>query len=287
MEMKYTFLRLKLGVTTLSDEQLKRRMAIRHTLLGSVLLFLAALGMLYFRYSTASDYNTYTAQKSQESTIQQQVDSLTAANNQLLATIEENGKELVSFTEDKIKYINLASELSLKHSVRINKLVVSDVWQEGEMSGMTTSIEVEGPLSDVRAFVESYCGTDYTNRINVVSCRPSGRYAWLSRTIDGEKVLSWFDLGEDIAMYQEQRDEEEALAKQQGQEFGIPVAATDTTTSTGGAPIYDPEAKVFKDPSTGLVIPQEVIDSTPITLDKMFADQPMKVYLVIDFLGRA
>lgn len=270
----------------MSDEQLKRRMAIRHTLLGSALLFLAALGMLYFRYSTAADYNTYTAQKSQESTIQQQVDSLTSANNQLLATIEENGKELVSFTEDKIKYINLASELSLKHSVRINKLVVSDVWQEGEMSGMTTSIEVEGPLSDVRAFVESYCGTDYTNRINVVSCRPSGRYAWLSRTIDGEKVLSWFDLGEDIAMYQEQRDEEATLAKQQGQEFGIPVADIDAGVAEV-MPVYDPEAKVFKDPSTGLVIPQEVIDSTPITLDKMFADQPMKVYLVIDFLGRA
>lgn len=271
----------------MSDEQLKRKAAIKKLLIGAVALLVLALGIFYFRFKTDPRVQAYQSQKSQEAGVQSQVDSLMSLNAQLMATIEENGKELVSFTDDKIKYINLASELSLTHSVRINKLTVSDVWQEGEMSGMTTTIEVEGQLPDVRAFVEEYCGTNYTNRINTVSCRPSGRYVWLSRGIDSEKVLEWFDLSKDQAMYDEQTAEAEAESKRQNMEFGMPVAGESETNLNNPGYTYDPESGQFTDSATGLPVDLEELEVTPITLDKMFANAPYKVYLVIDFLGRA
>lgn len=268
----------------MSDAQLKQRLIIKHRLIIAGLLFLVAIGLMYFKYTTDSEWSQYQSDKQQEAVVQANVDSLTDANNQLLATIEENGKQLVSFSEDKIKYINLASDLSLEHSIRINKLTVSDVRDEGEMAVMTTSIEVEGSLSNVRAFVEEYCGTDYTNRINVVSCRPSGRYVWLQREVDGEKVLNWFDLSEDEALYKDLMDQQEQAAKAAGSEFGIPVVKEGEASASY---IFDPETSSFVDSVTGEVISPDVLDETPITLDKMFADRPMKVYLVIDFLGRA
>lgn len=270
----------------MSDEQLRQRLIIKHRLIIAALLFVVSIALVYYRISTSSEWSQYQFEKQQEASIQAQVDSLTATNNQLLATIEENGKELVSFSEDKIKYINLASELSLEHSVRINKLTVSDVWQEGEMSGMTTTIEVEGALSDVRGFVDEYCSTNYTNRINVVSCRPSGRYAWLQRGIDGQDVLGWFDLSEDDALYKDLQDQEAAEQAQQNAEFGIP-AVSEEEDETATLIYWDPELESFVDAMTGQTLSQEELDETPITLDKMFAPVPMKVYLVIDFLGRA
>lgn len=270
----------------MSDAQLKQRLVIKHRLIIACVLLLVALGLFYFRYVTEAEWVQYQSDKQQEEVLQSQVDMLTQQNSQLTATIEETGKELVSFSEDKIKYINLASDLSLKHSIRINKLTVSDVWTEttlSDMSVMTTTVEVEGSLSNVRAFVEEYCGTNYTNRINVVSCRPSGRYVWLQRKVDGEKVLNWFDLTEDEELYQELMDEEEDAAGASGSEFGIPVVQEDSTANY----VYDEETGSFIDQTTGLPVDPETLDITPITLDKMFADWPMKVYLVIDFLGRA
>lgn len=268
----------------MSDSQLQQRIVIKHRLIIAALLIVVSVALVYYRIYTEAAWSQYQFEKQQEQSIQAQVDSLTSANAQLMATIEENGKQLVSFSEDKIKYINLASELSITHDVRINKLTVSDIWQEGEMSCMTTTIEVEGGLENVRAFVEEYCGTNYTNRINVVSCRPSGRYVWLKRDIDDEKVLTWFDLAEDTALYNDLQNEEEALEAQANSEFGIPAATDDDVTTEY---VYDVETGEFKDPVTGVTIDQETLDETPITLDKMFAPIPMKVYLVIDFLGRA
>lgn len=271
----------------MSDEQLRQRLIIKQRLTIAGVLLLLSVAIVYFWIRTNPEWSQYQFEKDQESSIQAQIDSLTNANNQLLATIEENGKELVSFSEDKIKYINLASELSLSHSVRINKLTVSDVWQEGEMSVMTTSIEVEGDLSDVRRFIDDYCSTNYTNRINVVSCRPSGRYTWLQRGVDGQKVLGWFDLSEDEALYQDIQNQLEAEQAQQNTEAGIPVASSDDTDELTFAVYWDPELESFVNALTGVVVSQEEVDEMPITLDRMFAPVPMKVYLVIDFLGRA
>lgn len=270
----------------MSDEQLRQRLIIKRRLILSGVLLLLSAAIVYFWIRTNPEWSQYQFEKDQESSIQAQIDSLTAANNQLLATIEENGKELVSFSEDKIKYINLASELSLRHSVRINKLTVSDVWQEGEMSGMTTAIEVEGDLSNVREFIDEYCSTNYTNRINVVSCRPSGRYTWLQRGIDGQNVLGWFDLSVDDALYKDLQSQIEAERMQQNTEAGIPVASS-IEDDLAIAVYWDPELGSFINAATGEMVSQEELDETPITLDKMFAPVPMKVYLVIDFLGRA
>lgn len=270
----------------MSDEQLRRRLIIRRILFVSVLLFLFSIGLIYYSYKTESEWQTYLSEKSQESSYQSQIQSLTAANNNLIATIEENGKQLVSFSEDKIKYINLASDLSLTYNVRINKLSVSDVWDEGEMSGMTTAIEIEGGLSNIRGFIDEYCGTKYTNRVNVISCRPTGRYAWLTRNIDGNKVIGWFDTAVDEQMYERQmqqiKAEERALLQQQGiiqeeEQEPIPLQIV---------PVYDPETGTIVDLKTGIALTQEQIDEIPITIDTMFSDKPMKVYLVIDFLGR-
>lgn len=269
----------------MSDAQLQQRLAIKHRLIIAALLFVAAVALFYYRTYTEPAWSQYQFEKQQEASLQSQVDSLTSANSQLMATIEENGKQLVSFSEDKIKYINLASDLSAEHSVRINKLTVSDVWQEGEMSGMTTTIEVEGSLPDVRAFVEEYCGVNYTNRINVVSCRPAGRYAWLQRDIDGNKILTWFDLADDNALYQDLQNQADALQAQANAEFGIPAVTADPSLLENY--IYDPATGTFTDPDTGHVLTQEELDATPITLDKMFAPVSTKAYLVIDFLGRA
>lgn len=270
----------------MTDEQLKRKADIKKILFGSGLLLLLACGLLYFRWSTTPEVDAYKAQKAQEANVQSQVSTLNTANAELMAVIDENGQELVSFTEDKIKYINLASQLSLSHQVRINQLSVSDVWQEGEMSGMTTTIEVEGELTDVKEFIEEYCSTNYTNRINVVSCRPTGRYAWIARNIDDNSVISWFNLGPDEAMYieQQQQEQAEAYQNQSQAEFGLPITFVEESDLSYS---YDPNTGKFLYNGTSVEVPQSVLDETPITLEKMFANNLIKAYLVIDFLGRA
>lgn len=270
----------------MSDEQLKRKADIKKILIGSALIFLVACCLFYFRWSTSAEVEMYKSSKSQEASVQSTIDSLTASNAELSSIIEETGKELVSFSEDKIKYINLASELSIQHSVRINKLVVSDVFQDGEMSCMTTTLEVQGDLTNVKDFVEEYCSTHYTNRINVVSCRPLGNSVWLSRDIDDENVLTWFDLSSDESMQEQQKaeEEQERYQQQSKNEFGLPI--TDVS-DVKLAYSYDPISGKFFYNGTSVEVPQEVLDETPLTLDKMFANKPIKAYLVIDFLGRA
>lgn len=270
----------------MTDEQLKRKADIKKILMGSGLLLLLAIGLFYFRWKTNEDITIYKSQKAQEATVQSQVNALTSSNAELMAVIEENGQELVSFTEDKIKYVNLASQLSLAHQVHINQLTVSDVWQEGEMSGMTTTIEVEGDLTNIKEFIEEYCSTNYTNRINVVSCRPTGRYAWVSRNIDENNVISWFNLGPDEAMYIEQQQQEQAEAYQQQSQadFGLPITFIEDTELSYS---YDQNTGKFYYNGTSVEVPQSVLDETPITLEKMFANNTIKAYLVIDFLGRA
>lgn len=270
----------------MTDEQLKRKADIKKILLISGFLLLLSGCLFYFRIRTQPELDFYNQQKMQESSVQMQVDALTSSNAELMAVIDENGQELVSFTEDKIKYINLASQLSLENQVRINKLVVSDVWQEGEMSGMTTTLEVEGELLNVKDFLDQYCGSNNINRINVVSCRPTGRYAWLDRNIDGDNVISWFNLGPDEAMYIEQQQEEQAAIYQsQSQaDFGLPITFVDDTDMGYS---FDESSGRFYYNGTSVEVPQEILDETPITLEKMFADTPIKAYLVVDFLGRA
>lgn len=246
----------------MTDEQLHVRMINKRIIIVAILLLFISGGLFYYWYSHASDIAAYEQQKSRESSLQQQVTQLESTNNSLRGTIEQTGKELVSFSEDKIKYINLASKLSDENDVQINKLTVSDVWDEGQMSGMTTTIEVEGPLDNVRNFVNSYCGINYTNRINVVSCRPVGEYPWFSRTIDGERALRWLDLTEEQTKYDVLQREERSKLAQAAMEAGIPSAL--------------PES----------VIQQQEEEERPITLSKMFEEKTFKVYLVIDFLGR-
>lgn len=270
----------------MSDEQLRKRLKIRRILIGSVLILLCACGLMYYTYSTTDDWQSYLDEKAQEATYATQVNMLTETNNQLLSTIEENGKKLISFSEDKIRYINLTSELSLKYSVRINKLAVSDVWNEGEMSGMTTAIEVQGSLTNVKDFLAEYCGSNYTNRVNVVSCRPLGRYAWLTRTIDGNKVIGWFDTTIDQDMYTRQLNQLEIEERNLLAAQGIEVEVERDPIPIQLVPVYDPETGVIKDLVTGVELTQEQLDEMPISVDTMFAEKPIRIYLVVDFLGR-
>ena len=246
----------------MTDEQLHIRMINKRIILVACFLLLVSGLLFYYWYSHSNDILTYNSQKSQEATLQAQVAQLEQNNDALRSTIEQTGKELVSFSDDKIKYINLASQLSDEHDVRINKLTVSDVWDEGQMAGMTTTIEVEGELKNVKEFVNSYCGINYTNRINVVSCRPNGIYPWFARTIDGERALQWLDLTEERTKWDTLQREERQQIINAAMEAGIPAALPDSLLS------------------------EQEAEEQPITLNKMFEAKTFKAYLVIDFLGR-
>lgn len=260
----------------MTDEQLRVRMINKRIITVALLLFVISAALVYYWIYTQSDVDTYRALKARESGLNTQIQSLESENAALRATIDQTGKELVSFSENKIKYINLASSLSQQCGVQINKLSVSDVWDEGQMSGMTTSIEVEGTIENIKDFISSYCGTNYTNRINVVSCRPAGRYPWLKRTIDGDKVLTWFDLGDEQSLYDDYVRQERQQISQAMQEAGIGVGAVDSE----GNPIDVGEL-------LGQILPSEgEEDTAPITLASMFAPKVYRVYLEIDFLGR-
>ena len=160
----------------MTSEVAVSRLFNKRVLTFAALFFLLSCVLFYYWFSTNQEIDTYNAQKNQEENLNNQVELLQADNNSLRDTIEQTGKELVSFSEDKLTYINLASTLSAQNSVHIDKLVVSDVWNEGTMACMTTQIEVEGELENVQKFISSYCDVRYTNRINVVSLRPIDRY---------------------------------------------------------------------------------------------------------------
>ena len=242
----------------MTDEQLHRRMISKRLLIVSVLLLLLGAGLLYYRFYRQPELQQYRAQKAQETSLQSQITQLQATNGQMSATIEENGKELVSFSEDKIKYINLASELSSKWEVTINELSVSVVWNEGQMAGMTTVVEVEGNMEGVRGFISDYCGSNYTNRITKIACRPDDRYEWMYRYIDDLQILNWFDLSKEKDMWESENAE---AIRQQQQEI---------LNNGGSIENFDALAGQIKS----------------ITLDDMFKDYRFKLYLQVDFLGR-
>ncbi len=242
----------------MTDEQLHRRMVSKRMLIVSLLLVVLSAALLYYRYYRQPELASYRSQKAQEQQLQGQIQSLQGSVGQMTATIEETGKELVSFSEDKIVYINLASELSTKHHVNINELSVSDVWTEGQMAGMTTVVEVEGSLEGVRGFISDYCGVNYTNRITKIACRPDDRYAWMHRYIDDLQILQWFDLGPEYELF----ETEDAEAKRKLQQEIL----------NNGGTVEDLEAL------------ENAIKS--ITLDDMFKDYTFKLYLQVDFLGR-
>lgn len=191
----------------MSDEQLHRRMVSKRLLIIALVLVAFSGGLFYYRYYMQTDLNRWKSEKAQENSLRNEIQALESAIGGLSSTIEETGKELVSFSEDKIVYINLASELATKYGVTINELSVSDVWTEGQMAGMTTVVEVQGTFEGVRGFVSEYCGTNHTNRITKIACRPDARFEWMWRYIDDLIIMPWFDLTEEESMYDKEMSE--------------------------------------------------------------------------------
>lgn len=256
----------------MTDEQLHIRMINKRIIAVAIFFFLISAGLFYYYFSTATELDTFNQKKSQEETLKTQVANLESENSSLRATIDQTGKELVSFSEDKIKYINLASKLSEENEVQINKLSVSDVWDEGQMAGMTTSIEVQGDLENVKNFINSYCGINNTNRINIVSCRPIGRFPWFTRGIDNKDVLTWLELDAEVSFWDEVQREDRRRLSNAMSEAGI--AASDIDSSGNLSSVLE---------DLGM---EEEEKEKPIDLEQMFAKKTFKVYLQIDFLGR-
>lgn len=234
----------------------KKKFRSRNLFIVALLLFVMSGGLLYYSSTNEATVKNYEADVASASSLESQIASLTQENERLTSTIEQNGKELVSFTDDKNKYTTLASDLSKTYNVKLNKLTVSDIWQDGQMAVMTTNVELSGTYDNVRKFVDEYCSNEYTNRINVVSLRQDEDYVWVSRDIDGELILDWFDLSEEQSYYdkfvQEKEAERQALANAAG------VKLESTTAE----------------------------ERDPISLEVLWRDVPIKAYLEIDFLGR-
>lgn len=245
----------------MTDSQIKQKESTRRAIILLVFAVLVSGFAWYWYYQLHTDYTYWEKEKQQEVVIQQQVTNLSNAVQEMATQIDEAGKELVSFTEDRIKYVNLASDLSSKHNLRIERLTVSDLKTEGEMQIMTTSIEVDGMFEDVNNFVKDYCAEHNMNRINIVSCRPTGRYAWVTRGIDEEKVLGWFDLEPEQELHDAYVD------KVQG----------------SGANSYGQHVDLDKAEDK----PVNVVEYDAITVDKMFAEEPFRIFLEVDFLGRS
>lgn len=224
----------------MTEQNQRTKIVVQRILIVAILLLGLSGGAVYYRISTQPSVDSYISEKSQESTLRMQLQSLESQNAQRVDTIEQTGKELVSFSEDKIKYINLASSLSEEHNVTVDKLTVSDVWTEGQMAGMTTQIEIEGTLANIRNFVNAYCSTKYANRVNTVSFRPTDRFAWVSRELDGSKVIEWFDLTDEEEIYREYLKNEIQARKDAAAAAGLRPADVGLDIS-GNASIEDME----------------------------------------------
>lgn len=217
----------------------------------------AGISFATFNYQmeNKSIVETYESDRQQESSLRSQVESLTSETQSLQDTVD-NSSELVSFSDDKIRYITLASDLSKSYNVKMNKFTVSDIWKDAEMSVMTTKIELVGALSDIRKFVDAYASTNYVNRVNIVSLRQDEDFVWVSRDIDGKPILSWFNLDSETAYwqsyYREKELEKKALAAAAGEVYNSPLDA----------------------------------EKEPISMQALWEETPMKIYLEIDFLGR-
>lgn len=245
----------------MSDQQIHRRMMSKRLLIISVLLVILGCGLYYVKIYFDPSLASYRSQKSQEAGLQSQITSLQGTISNMSQTIEETGKELVSFSEDKIKYVNLASELSTKYDVTITELSVSDVLSQGQMSMMTTVVEVEGDLEGVRGFISEYCGQNYTNRITKISMRPYGEeQSWTKRYIDELTVLDW---------YSEAMQEERQLWEEENQEA---IRQQQQDILNAGGSVSDVNALNGKRHS--------------LTLDDLFKNYTFRLYLQVDFLGR-
>lgn len=232
--------------------------AVRKNILIGCLFAVCAGGSVYYYNSTQGIVDTYNSERSQAKSIQQQISQMEQSTADLQAVVD-NSKQLVSFSDDKIKYITLASELSKKYNVKLNKLTVSDLWQEGQMSVMTTQVEIIGSLEDARSFVDEYCSTEYTNRINVVSMRQDEDFVWVSRGIDGKPILRWFNLEAEAAYWQDYYKEKELEKKLLAAQAGVSYTPTTPTTDN---------------------------KKEPISMEELWETTPVKLFLEIDFLGR-
>lgn len=241
----------------MTDEQLHRRLVSQRLLIVAVILLLAAAGLLYYRSTQLPGLANYRALRAQEASLEQEVQNLQSQVATVSSTIEENGRSLVSFTEDRNVFVTRASDLAVKWGVILDELSVSGVWNEGSMAGQTARVQVRGSLQGVRGFIDEYCDPNVTNRITHVSCRPTDDYPWMSRYIDDLTVLNWLDLSEEEALYLGELQE---LRRQQQQAL-----------LNGGETVefYDPTAT-----------------RPSITLDDMFKDFTFRLYLEVDFLGR-
>ena len=241
----------------MTDEQLHRRLVAQRLLIVAVILLLAAAGLLYYRSTQLPGLANYRALRAQESSLEQEVQNLQSQVSTVSATIEENGKSLVSFNDDRNVFITRASDLAVKYGVIMDELSVSDVWTEGSMAGQTARVQVRGSMQGVRGFLSEYCDPTVTNRITHVSCRPTDEYPWMTRYIDDLNVLGWLDLSEEESLYLGELQE---LRRQQQQ-----------AALNGG------ESVEFYDPTQ---------TRPSIKLDDMFKDFTFRLYLEVDFLGR-
>ena len=242
----------------MTDEQLHRRLIAKRLLIIAVLLLLAAAGLLYYRSTQLPALAQYRSLRAQEASLEQRVQQLQNDNASKQSIIEENGRTLVSFAEDRNVFVSRASDLAVSNGVVVTELSVSSVWSEGSMAGQTARVEVEGSLAGVRGFISQYCDPSVTNRITHISCRPKEDYPWMARYIDELQVLKWLDL---TAEEQKYASEVQELYRQQQQEI-----------LNGGGSVENLIDPYATEPS--------------ITLDDMFKDFTFKLYLEVDFLGR-
>ena len=237
----------------MNDSNARKKLLIRKQMIASGVLLIISLGIFYALHVLSPAVESYERDKASEAGLSSQIESLTAENAKLSESIQNTGKELISFSEDKLKYTNLASTLAMTSNVHINKLSVSNLVQDGQMTLMPVEIEIEGSMADVTSFVTEYCGSNGANRIKAISYRPTDDYPWLARGIDGEKILTWFTAG--------------SLSQ------GNPSAPTTPT-----APSL---------PATSTLDEGEVVAPGGISLMSVFAPRNIRVYLKVDFLGRS
>lgn len=242
----------------MTDEQLHRKLVAKRLIIVAVILLIAAGGLLYYRSTNLPALAQYRSLKAQEASLEGQVQQLQTDNAAKQAIIEENGRSLVSFSDDQNVFVTRATDLALQNGVKVTELSVSSVWSEGSMSGQTARVEVEGSLGGVRGFVSQYCDPTVTNRITHISCRPTDDYPWMSRYMDQLNVLGWLDLKDEEAKFATELQDYYRQQNQQALNEGESVMQ-------------------FVDPNA---------TRPSITLDDMFKDFTFKMYIQVDFLGR-
>lgn len=153
----------------MTDEQLHRRMISTRLLIVAVVLLLAAAGMLYYRSYRQPELVNYRSLKAQEEGLQNTITSMQSEVASRQASIDQNGQQLVSFSEDRNVFVTRAAELAQTCGVGMPKFSVSKEWNEGSMGGMTVQIEIEGGIEGIRNFLcgllRSYVHEPYHPRV--------------------------------------------------------------------------------------------------------------------------